>query len=835
MLHAGKLAVTPAKRLNEDIIVSDSRQSDGSITKKIKTSHAEFLEPVKPLQLIQSSENKRSHVQHTKPSAALSAQPQSIFNTSPSSANLPILDFKSISKPPSPSKAANEAAQDETPTNRYEGIIERTIRLSLRAETLKSKTPLVGMHALPLLPSSQRKLPSFPQTRVSRPSSAQSPPKPIMALSSDTPLFDFTSFDDTKELPPSLEIGQKSAQEIQKTPFNLQEGVIERLIEEQTQILTTLPTKSLPGDTLDVSKNYTPSSKIQRPTALPVERSPGRTIDANKSYTPSAATQEPLFPPVEESHTNILGGKPRFTPSVGVQDRSSSYSTKPVPNVALWEDGEMNRVIKMEDLVAKRVNYKNLSLNLRSQLSNSHTKLHGEGSGLADTLRFKEEEKSVNGVLQERLALQDEVLSNKEAELLSTVEEASEVVNDNARLAGQLEIKHNQLSTKETEFSRLLQKTDLMRVTIQGTVEKLVDLNVKWPDDIKPYQEAQREAEQAVKGKEELLATAKAELDSVKSLLTKFKKDGKDLFEKKRQKPYEMRQDREANRVELASAVADRTHAEGKVAGLEAERAALQPELDGVRAETETLRTENSRLLAMRTNPQAEHDRVEKAVRDAIAATEAEYETRFAELESNRDVALLWARNADEQIRQYSRESLQQKEKIRSLESRLLVNLDRVDDYDDDNTTTCGDAAAPENGPAINNKPPRLSTAPPRQNNDHSGLRPRGPEEENTPRPAKSARPIDSTNSIVLASTNVSTASTVPNVSTVSKTTELPTVETPPNLSEVSTVSTVSTMSVVSKPPSVEAILNVSSPPTVRLLPRVSTRSPRSDREWVVS
>lgn len=231
------------------------------------------------------------------------------------------------------------------------------------------------------------------------------------------------------------------------------------------------------------------------------------------------------------------------------------------------------------------------------------------------------------------------------------------------------------LKKREEQISSFLQDTELLNSSINnlttafaGKEQEVIQLRAQLLEETKTYQEAQKRAEQNVKNKVE---TANAEAEKAKMDLAQFKKDGKDVLEKSRAKLDDMRKQRDTNRLELAAAVADRTHAEGKVSGLESNILTLQEELEVSKTEMAEVRAENSRLLALRSNPQAERDRVDKAVREAVAAREVELKAEMEELQGDVEMARGWAYNADIQVKQYSRDALEMKEKIRIWEASV--------------------------------------------------------------------------------------------------------------------------------------------------------------------
>jgi chromosome segregation ATPase len=73
---------------------------------------------------------------------------------------------------------------------------------------------------------------------------------------------------------------------------------------------------------------------------------------------------------------------------------------------------------------------------------------------------------------------------------------------------------------------------------------------------------------------------------------------------------------------------------EARAAAAEAEVSELKSQLETLKMEKENFQAEKNRLLAFRTNPEAEKDRIEKAVREAITSKAIELIDKDSEIKT---------------------------------------------------------------------------------------------------------------------------------------------------------------------------------------------------------
>jgi hypothetical protein len=97
----------------------------------------------------------------------------------------------------------------------------------------------------------------------------------------------------------------------------------------------------------------------------------------------------------------------------------------------------------------------------------------------------------------------------------------------------------------------------------------------------------------------------------------------------------------EAKEIELGMLTRSNTELEAKATTLEAENIAFKTELEALRKEKESFESDKARFLAFRTNPEAEKDRTEKAVeqavQDAVVAAVAAKDSEIQSLKNELD------------------------------------------------------------------------------------------------------------------------------------------------------------------------------------------------------
>jgi chromosome segregation ATPase len=184
----------------------------------------------------------------------------------------------------------------------------------------------------------------------------------------------------------------------------------------------------------------------------------------------------------------------------------------------------------------------------------------------------------------------------------------------------------NELKSKGTMFINAKEQTSRLELEIAAKNKELMKLH-----DFHDRQQKRHARE--IEEKEAEARKATAELKLIRNELSHYKQAQKQMYNLEAT-IFDLKNQLEAKELALGMASGNREDTEARAAAAEAENLELKKELDSLRIEKENFQTEKNRLLAFRTNPEAERDRIEKAVRGAVTPKDIEIMCKDSQLKT---------------------------------------------------------------------------------------------------------------------------------------------------------------------------------------------------------